>query len=361
MSTLAVRAPLAWLGPGRLVEDAFVVMERGRVVFAGSSKHLAVRFAGEGGSETLSGEPAPPEPDEELHVEGFLMPGVVDRHVHIGLSDPGAVLAGGVTAVRDLAWPAEAIFSLAEASESPSFNGPLVRCAGPMITCTGGYPTRSSWAPKGTGIEVRDSADAAEAARHLLATGAAVLKVALNSDDGPTLSDEELLAVCEVGHGADVPVTAHCQGRGQVQRAVGAGVDELAHAPWSERLSDDLIRAMAKRMRIVSTLDIHSFGKDTPEVRMALDNLRRFITEGGTVAYGTDLGNGPIPPGIHVGEVWHLYRAGLSAEQLLQAVTFRPLAVGEPADLVALGGNPLENLGALGKVRLVIRAGRRVR
>src|SRR5436190_1436901 len=165
----------------------------------------------------------PPTPDEDLHVDGFLMPGVVDRHVHIGLSDPGAVLAGGVTGVRDLAWPAETIFSLAEASESPSFNGPLIRCAGPMITCTGGYPTRSSWAPKGTGVEVRGSADAAEAARNLLAGGAAVLKVALNADAGPTLSDEELLAVCEAGHGADVPVNDHCQGRGQVQRAVGRG------------------------------------------------------------------------------------------------------------------------------------------
>ena len=361
MSTLAVRAPLAWLGPGRLVEDALVVMDGGRVVFAGSSKQLAVRFAGEAGSETLSGEPVPPEPDQEIHVDGFVMPGVVDRHVHIGLSDPGAVLAGGVTAVRDLAWPADTIFSLAEASESPSFNGPLIRCAGPMITCTGGYPTQSSWAPKGTGIQVRGPGDSAEAARHLIASGAAVLKVALNADAGPKLSDEELLAVCEVGHEAHVPVTAHCQGRGQVHRAVGAGVDELAHAPWSERLSDDLIRAMAKRMRIVSTLDIHAFGKDTPEVRVALENLHRFIGEGGTVVYGTDLGNGPIPPGIHVGEVWHLYRAGLSAEGLLQALTYRPLAPGEPADLVALGRNPLENLGALGEVRLVIRAGRRAR
>ena len=361
MTVLAVRAPVAWLGPGRLVHDAFVVMDRGRIAFAGPARTLGVRAAGEQGSETLSGEPAPPEPEEEIRVDGFLMPGVVDRHVHIGLSDPGAVVAGGVTAVRDLAWPADTIFSLAEASESPSFNGPLIRCAGPMITCAGGYPTRAAWAPKGTGLEVRGPTEAAESARHLLAGGAAVLKVALNSDAGPTLSDEELLAVCEVAHEADVAVTAHCQGRGQVQRAVGAGVDELAHAPWSERLSDDLIRAMAKRMRIVSTLDIHSFGKDTPDVRMALDNLGRFLKEGGAVAYGTDLGNGPIPAGIHVGEVWHMYRAGLSAERLLQALTFRPLAPGEPADLVVLGGNPLENLGALAEVRVVVRAGRRMR
>src|SRR5207247_7096922 len=120
-------------------------------------------------------------------------------HVHIGLSDPGAVLAGGVTAVRDLAWPADTIFSLAEASESPSFNGPLIRCAGPMITCTGGYPTQSSWAPKGTGIEVRGPGDAAEAARHVIASGVAWLKVAVIVDAGQTRSDEEILGVLWVG------------------------------------------------------------------------------------------------------------------------------------------------------------------
>ena len=361
MTVLAVRAPLAWLGPDRLVEDALVVLDGGRVAFAGGAKTLAVRVAGPEGPETLAGEPTPPEPDEELNVDGFVMPGVVDRHVHIGLSDPGAVVTGGVTAVRDLAWPAEDIFSLAEASESPSFRGPLIRCAGPMITCLGGYPTRAAWAPKGTGLEVRGPAEAAETARGLLGRGAAVLKVAMNADAGPTLTDAEVLAVSEVAHDADVTVTAHCQGRGQVERAVGAGVDELAHCPWSERLSDDLIQAMAKRLRIVSTLDIHSYGKDTPEVLVALDNLRRFVQADGVVAYGTDLGNGPIPPGIHVGEAWHLYRAGLSPERILGALTYRPLAAGEPADLVALGANPLENLGALGDIRLVIRGGRRMR
>jgi imidazolonepropionase-like amidohydrolase len=343
------------------VEDAVAVMDGGRIAFAGSGRDLGVRLAGERGPETLAGQAAPPDPEEEIRLDGFLMPGVVDRHVHIGLSDPMAVVAGGVTAVRDLAWPSEVIFSLAEASESPSFKGPLIRCAGPMITCPGGYPTRSTWAPKGTGIEVRGPDEAAAAAQRLLGLGAVVLKVALNAEAGPTISDEELLVVCEVAHQAETAVTAHCQGRGQAQRALGAGVDELAHCPWSERLSDELIRAMAKRMRIVSTLDIHSHGRDTPEVRTALDNLRRFIEEGGDVAYGTDLGNGPIPAGIHVGEAWHLYRAGLTAEGILRALTYRPLAHGEPADLVVLAGNPLENLGALGDLRLVIRGGRRFR
>ena len=133
---------------------------------------------------------------------------------------------------------------------------------------------------------------------------------------GPTLSDGELLAICETAHDAGAIVTVHAQGPGQVARALGAGIDEVAHCPWSERLPDGLIDVMAKRVRIVSTLDIHSYGRDTPELRVATDNLQRFLQAGGRVAYGTDLGNGSIPPGIHVDEAWHLTRAGLSPEQM---------------------------------------------
>jgi imidazolonepropionase-like amidohydrolase len=297
-----------------------------------------------------------------MHVDGFVIPGVVDRHVHIGLSDPGAVVAAGVTAVRDLGWPPDVVFSLADASESPSFNGPLIRAVGPMITCRGGYPTRSAWAPPGTGREVDGPDDAARATRESLdRSGIPVVKVALNAEAGPTLSDEELLAVCDTAHQSNASVTAHCQGKGQVERALGAGVDELAHCPWTDRLSDETVQALARRVRIVSTLDIHSYGKETPELRTATDNLSRFIQAGGRVVYGTDLGNGPLPVGIHPGEALHLHRAGLSAEQVLEALTFRPLAPGEPADLVALGSSPLENLGAYQDVQLVIRAGRRFR
>ncbi|HEX8099671.1 MAG TPA: amidohydrolase family protein, partial [Actinomycetota bacterium] len=195
---MIIGAPLGWFAPGRLVENAVVVIERGSISFAGPA------------SEAPTGE------EEAIEVDGFLMPGVVDRHVHIGLSDPIAVVTGGVTAVRDLGWPAQTIFSLCEASEAPSFKGPLIRGVGPMITARGGYPTRSGWAPPGTGREVQGAEDAASTARELLERGAAVLKVALNSDAGPTLSDEELVAICDAAHEAETMVTAHAQGRGQV-------------------------------------------------------------------------------------------------------------------------------------------------
>src|SRR5207253_4201168 len=163
--TISIRAPVAWLGPGRLVREAAVVASGAEVVYAGS---------------VWGARPA----DEELQLDGFLLPGYADRHVHIGLSDPVQVVHGGVTAARDLAWPAEDIFPLAEASELPSFRGPLIRAAGPMLTAPGGYPQGQSWAPTGTALVVRGADDATKAVGQLADRGATAIKVSLNEDAG---------------------------------------------------------------------------------------------------------------------------------------------------------------------------------
>jgi len=339
MPDITVRAPLAWLGPGRLVDEASVSIEGDTIAYAGESRYAP-------GSEIT------------VLVDGVLLPAAADRHVHIALADPGAVLLGGVTAVRDLGWPPEEIFPLAAASEGPSFNGPLIRAAGPMITVPGGYPTRSEWAPEGTGLEVRGPEEATHAVEKLADDGAAHVKVSLNADAGPTPTDEELVAIVECAHRRDLFVTAHVQGRGQAERAVGAGIDEIAHAPWTEHLADELLEQMAKSMRIVSTLDIHSYGVDTPELRAATDNLWRFARAGGKVLYGTDLGNGPIPPGIDLREVLMLWEAGLGAEAVLEAMMRSPLEAGAPADMIGVARNPFEDIEALGELKLVMRAGR---
>jgi imidazolonepropionase-like amidohydrolase len=322
-----------------------------------------VRYAAvvaEGDVVTYAGHSAAaPRADERIDVDGFLMPAVADRHVHIRLADPGAVLMGGVAAVRDLAWPADEIFPLADASELSTFTGPLIRAAGPMLTATGGYPTSEPWAPPGTGLEIRGPDEAAEAVVGLAERGAAAIKVSLNAEAGPTPTDAELAAVVEAAHARGLPVTAHAEGKGQTERALGAGVDELAHSPWSERLPDRQVEAIAKTMRIVSTLDILSRGEVTEELRVAADNLTRFRAAGGTVVYGTDLGNGPIPPGIDVREALLLHEVvGMTSEEVLNALVAARLAHGAPADLIALSRDPLEELDALGEVRLVVRAGR---
>jgi len=340
VSSLSVRAPLAWFGPGEVVRYAAVVTEGGVITYAGHSA-------------------AAPAARERVEVDGLLMPAVADRHVHIRLADPAAVLMGGVAAVRDLGWPADDIFALADASELPTFHGPIVRAAGPMLTAPGGYPAGDRWAPPGTGLEVRGVDEAARAVRALSARGAAAIKVALNAEAGPTPTDAELAAIVETAHSLGLPVTVHPEGTGQVERALGAGVDELAHTPWSERLSDAVIESLARSVRIVSTLDILSYGEITEDLRVAADNLSRFRAAGGTIVYGTDLGNGPIPPGIHVREALLLHEVvGMANEQVLGAMVAGRLEIGAPADLIAVGRNPLEELDALGDVRLVLRAGR---
>jgi imidazolonepropionase-like amidohydrolase len=165
------------------------------------------------------------------------------------------------------------------------------------------------------------------------------------------------MAICDEAHRRDLPVTAHAQGSGQVERALGAGVDELAHTPWV-RLSDEVIQTCASRLRIISTLDILSFGRDTPEIRIAIDNLRRFHSAGGTVIYGTDLGNGAVPPGIDTREVLLLRDAGLEPEEILQAMVRAPLDLDAPADLIGLARSPLDDPTAFEDLRLVVRAGR---
>jgi imidazolonepropionase-like amidohydrolase len=299
-----------------------------------------------------------PDAGEEVVGDWFLLPGVRDAHVHIGLSDPRAVLRGGVTAVRDLGWPPRDIFPLVDISTGTDFDGPAVAAVGPMITAPGGYPSRAGWCPAEGWVEVRDPEEAAGAVRRIASQDPAAIKVMLNSEAGPTLPDRELVAVVESAHALGLPVAAHVQGSGQTERALGAGVDELAHCPWTEHLSDQLVEALARSTTIVSTLDIHSYGRRTPNLDRAIDNLSRFTGAGGLVRYGTDLGNGPIPPGIHAGEAAHLAAAGLSVEGILRAMTGGPLARGTEADIVGLGANPFEDLSALGRVALVVRGGR---
>ena len=339
MANLSIRATQAWLGTGGLTPDVQIDLDGGVIASVGRVHPV-------------------PDDTDVVAADGIVMPAAADRHVHIELADPAAVLAGGVTAVRDLAWPADRIFPLSDLSELPTFEGPLIRATGPMLTIRDGYPTRAAWAPAGTGRELADPDDAVAAVRELAGSGATAIKVSLNAEASPVVSDAVLAAICDTGREVELPVTAHAQGTGQVERALGAGVDELAHTPWTQRLSDDVVARCAASLRIVSTLDILSFGRDTPELRTAVDNLRRFHDAGGTVIYGTDLGNGPIPPGIDLRELRLLLDAGLTHDEILRALTRAPIEPGAPADLIVVDGDPLTDLGAFERVTMVLRAGR---
>ncbi|MGN7862581.1 hydrolase [Microbacterium sp. 22303] len=243
--------------------------------------------------------------------EGSYIGGFTDHHVHLQLADHERLRGGLLGRVLDLGSAPATIASIA--ADPP---GVAVSFAGAFLTPVGGYPSDRSWAPEGSFREIADT-DAAEAAVvEMKAAGASVIKVASNSTAGPVFGDDLLQTIVRIADRHGLPVVAHAEGPGEAQRMPRLGVRALAHTPFAERLSNAEVSAQAGRIAWISTLAIHE-----GEARaIALDNLRRFHAHGGTVRYGTDLGNGDQPVGLNPAEVEALREAGVRGAALIRAL-----------------------------------------
>ena len=337
------------------IEDAAVVIRAGVILEAGDRAAV----------EPLAGAEADVSDLREL----TLIPGWIDAHVHMGLARPHEVVAGGVTAARDLGWPPEAIHTLARASRAAHWDGPALLAAGPMLTAPAGYPARAPWAPAGTAREVVGPQQAAAAVARTAAEGACVIKVALDPAAGPSLEETTLAAITAAAHERGLRVIAHVRGLTELSKALAAGVDELAHMVMGpdllgRRMVDEMVAA---GMTVVPTLSVrHGVERST-----SIANLAGFVAAGGHIVYGTDLGNEGPRPGIEALEIEAMAEAGLTPHDILAAATVDAarylglqhmgvLQAGAAADIVGVAGDPLADTGALSAVRRVWRAGRQV-
>jgi imidazolonepropionase-like amidohydrolase len=327
--------------PGRTV-----VVAGGRVERVGAAGEVEVP----GGVRVLDGDGL------------TVLPGLVDAHVHLGFYPAAAVLRGGVTTVRDLGWPAGRLAALRKAAAPAGAASPRVLAAGQIVTVPGGYPTRAAWAPPGTARPVRGEEEAALAVAELAEAGSCVVKVALDDRVGPTLPGPVLAALVAAARDRGLGVTAHVAGVRELEKALAAGVGELAHWPFAApALPERLIARLAAAVTVVPTLHI----EPSPA---RLEGVRAFVRAGGRVVYGTDLGNQGPPPGADVAELRLLADAGLGPAGALAAATSVAaahlgladagrVAAGARADLLVVEGDPVADLGALGRVRLVARDG----
>jgi len=247
---------------------------------------------------------------------GALMPGLVDRHVHLGLVNAGALADTAVVEVHDLGW----VPRIARGWKVDPPTGGRVKVAGPFLTAVGGYPADRAWAPSGSVCELAGASDGVRAVEEAAAHEHDLIKVVLHSS-AALLDDATLHAVVRAAHRHRLPVGVHAEGKGQARRAFEAGADILVHVPWTESLPKDLLAAMARSMMWISTFAIHP---DADRGR-ALDNARRFIRLGGRLHYGTDMGNdlyrGPTPAGPRPEEISALGQAGLAGDALLESLT----------------------------------------
>ena len=257
---------------------------------------------------------------------GTMLPPLVDHHVHLMIVGADALGDSAIAGIVDLGAPLDLV-----AARRHRDGLPRADFAGTFLTAPGGYPVGRPWASAGCareiGPEPGDGRSALPSAAETAvseqqAFGASVIKVALNADVGPVFDRGTLDAIVAAAHERGLPVVAHVEGDGMTRLAVEAGVDALAHTPFTELVDDVLVaRAVAMGQRWISTLFVTGYGTTTPDSERALDNLRRFRDAGGTVLYGTDLGNGDQPLGVNPDELALLAAAGLGADDLLAAIT----------------------------------------
>jgi imidazolonepropionase-like amidohydrolase len=297
--------------------------------------------------------------------EHWVVPGLIDAHVHLGL-DPAArpdpygtfQVSGhdsGLIGLRDLGAPL-AWATRWRTGHRPAAGGtPFIAVSGPMLTAAGGYPSRG-WGGADSCEFVSSPAQAGWVVQRLAAAGVDLIKVALEPDDQglPVLAPPVLRAIVAAAHQAGLPVVAHALSTELILRALDARVDELAHTP-TERLSPDAVeRIAASGMSITSTLQTFfaaGLGRD------AAANAADLVSAGVILRYGTDLGNAGTRPGVDPRELDRLAAAGLGRLGALRAATEHAagaagmrrrtgrLRFGEPAGLVLLPSSPLVEPG----------------
>jgi imidazolonepropionase-like amidohydrolase len=379
------------------VPDATVIVgEDGRVAYAGPSAKA----------------PATPGASVIGLAGRTLLPGFFDCHVHMAMV-PGRGLAeglaadpvvdlfataarlrdtlhAGVTTVRDLGGtPA----GFRTAQERGLIEGPRLRVAGKVIGHTGGHadcslPSGVDAAPWLT--EIADTPDEVRlAARRVIRDGADVIKVCAtggmgsphDDPDDEGLSQEEMrAAVAEGRRHRGRPVAAHAQGAAGIRNALLSGVASIEHGYG---INDELCDlAMQQDAFVVPTLatafrpldpaampDYH-FQKKSRWAGLTKENIARAISRGVRIAVGTDAG--VTPHGLNLRELSYLVELGMdpmaaivagtrTAAQLLGLEeTLGTLEAGKIADLVVADGDPLADIGLLGrpeKIVLVVQAG----
>jgi imidazolonepropionase-like amidohydrolase len=340
------------------VADAVVVTSGDRIVAAGPRPAVAV-----------------PAEARVLDVRGAtVLPGFINAHVHEAF-DAGRLRAwaqAGVTTVRDMelltTGPSvlESMMTLRRTTLATPGNARLLS-VGYIITAPGGYGR----------TYVASAEEARARVREMLDLGVDLIKFSLETGYGslhdlPLLTADEVAAIVAATHERGRRVTVHVTRAWALREAVEAGADEAAHMPY-DPIPEDLVRRMVdERFVIVPTLTVLEAYGALPGTSA---NLRRFVAAGGEVAMGNDYASVPqngfdhFELGMPMHEITRMREAGMTPMQIVVAATktaaracgresdLGVLAEGKIADVLVVDGDPLADLSALARPRVVVHDG----
>jgi len=303
----------------------------------------------------------------------YLIPGLIDAHVHLGIGGRPAAnaladLRAGFTTVADLGAVSHAILRLRDSINAGLLPGPRVLAAGLWVGIKGGVC-------EFTGIGIAGGAEAFRARiRENAAAGADLVKLCVSgwpaesfaNPERYELPDEVLAASVAEAHAEGKLAVAHAISRGAVQASLRAGVDGLAHAAYLDSATAAAMRD--QRMFMVATLASLTGADSSAASRGLRESVLLAHRLGVRILLGTD--GGVLPHGRNAEEALALRAAGLEPLEVLRAGTLYAAAAlrladslgalrsGMAADLLALEGDPLQDLAVLRRPRLVMARGR---
>ena len=383
---------------GEVIEEATIVVEGDRI------QAVQMGYVG--------------EPDIDL-TGAFVMPGWIDAHVHIGgeLSPDSFVeeftlepadlalravpyaertLMAGFTTVRDLGTDHGVAQSVRSAVAEGHIVGPRIFTAGKSLATTGGHadPTngviralRGDPGPAEGVVNGLDDAYEAVRARYkegsdlikITATGGVLSQAA--SGQNPQFTEAEIAAIVAAARDYGYRVAAHAHGTEGMRRAVVAGVDSIEHGTF---MSDEVMELMKERGTwYVPTISAGVFVGEKAEVEgyfsevvrpkaaaigpVIIDTFAQAYRTGVPIAFGTD--TGVSPHGDNWREFVYMVEAGMPAMEAIVSAT-RSAAVllnqwenlgsiepGKYADIIAVPGDPREDVEEFGRVHFVMKGG----
>jgi imidazolonepropionase-like amidohydrolase len=348
-----------------------------------------------------------------------VLPGLMDMHTHFSsqisatsygegqrLNEAdyalrGAVFAektlmAGFTTVRELGDSHHVSVALRKAIAQGFVKGPRIYAAGKSLATTGGHadPTnglayllQGDPGPKEGVINGPDEARKAVRQRYkdgadlikITATGG-VLSVA-KSGMNPQFTDDELAAIVSTARDYGFKVAVHAHGKEGMQRAIKAGVDSIEHGTFMDKETMALMKkygtyyvpTISAGKWVQQKAEIDGFFPDLvrPKAASIGPLIQQTFSEaykaGVKIAFGTDAG-----VGAH-GDNWlefvYMTEAGMPAMAAIQSATIEgarllgmeqelgSIKAGKLADIIAVPGNPLNDIKTLGQVSFVMKDG----
>jgi imidazolonepropionase-like amidohydrolase len=350
-----------------------------------------------------------------------LMPGMINAHEHplmyesdyqnahlqgssarkalMGLAGAQQHLLAGWTSIR-VAGDADVFYAaqdLRKVIDAGIFLGPRLSGAGHYLSITGGGGDINYLSPEqhviADGFVVDGPEEIRKAVRREIKYGSDWIKLLVTGafqsvGDNPrniAFSPEELRAAVEEAGRHGVPVAAHAHAAEGIKEAVRAGVRSIEHGTF---LDAEAIRLMAKRGTfLVPTVYVGDYFAGTGDLLAQQKNddyikndranflaaIGRAHKAGVKITVGLDLGGYGVDPKVFAREFAILHEAGMTPMEAIQAGTrvnaellqwedrLGTIEIGKLADIIAVVGNPLEDLSALEEVSFVMVGGKIVK